>query len=195
MDNEIDPEEVGRELAVAQRFTGLERFERRTELRQISFYLSDVIEQASLYNELFYTLRSAGENDLVYLHLNTSGGDFDTGLQIINNMRASNAHVVTVLEARAYSMGAFIFLAGDEMLVHDNCQLMFHSYSGIFTGKGSEQQAQAIAVASWFGKFLERNCQPFLSQREIKGIQKGTDLWMDSDEIRRRLQRAQRGSK
>lgn len=191
MDNQFEPDESGSALAVTEPFTGLQRFERRSEVRQISFYLSGLIEQASLYNELFYTLRTAAETDLVYLHLNTSGGDFDTGLQIINNMRASAAHVVTVLEARAYSMGAFIFLAGDELLVHDNCQLLFHSYSGFFTGKGSEQQAQAMAVASWFGKFMERSCQPFLSLREIKGILKGTDLWMDSDEIRRRLLRMQ----
>lgn len=191
MSNQFEPEEGGNPSTVPEQFTGLQRFERRTEVRQISFYLSGVIEQSSLYNELFYTLRSAAESDLVYLHLNTSGGDFDTGLQIINNMRASAAHVVTVLEARAYSMGAFIFLAGDELLVHDNCQLLFHSYSGFFTGKGSEQQAQATAVASWFGKFMERSCQPFLNPREIKGILKGNDLWMDSDEIRRRLSRMQ----
>ena len=190
--SQFEPDEAGEEGAVTEPFTGLQRFERRTEVRQISFYISGLIEHAALYNDLFYTLRSASDTDLVYLHLNTTGGDFDTGLQIINNMRASAAHVVTVLEARAYSMGAFLFLAGDELLVHDNCQLLFHSYSGFFTGKGSEQQAQAAAVANWFAKFMERSCQPFLTQREIKSILKGTDVWMDSDEIRRRLLRMAR---
>jgi ATP-dependent protease ClpP protease subunit len=188
--NEASPPDG--DAGVAAPFLGLQRFERHVTLRQVSFYLSGLIEEAALYNDLFYTLRSASETDLVYLHLNTSGGDFDTGLQIINNMRASAAHVVTVLEARAYSMGAFIFLAGDELVAHDNCQLLFHSYSGFFTGKGSEQQAQAMAVANWFGKFMERTCQPFLSLREIKAIEKGTDVWLDSDEIRRRMLRLQR---
>jgi ATP-dependent protease ClpP protease subunit len=195
MNGQFQPDEPADDERAPETFVGLQRFERHTTLRQVSFYLSGLIEQAALYNDLFYTLRSAGETDLVYLHLNTSGGDFDTGLQIINNMRASAAHVVTVLEARAYSMGAFIFLAGDELVVHDNCQLLFHSYSGFFTGKGSEQQAQAMAVANWFGKFMERTCQPFLSLREIKGILKGTDLWMDSDEIRHRMARLQRPAK
>lgn len=192
MNSQFDQDEGSDEEALPEPFTGLQRFERRTELRQVSFYISGLIEHAALYNDLFYTLRTASETDLIYLHLNTTGGDFDTGLQIINNMRASDAHVITVLEARAYSMGAFLFLAGDEMLVHDNCQLLFHSYSGFFTGKGSDQQAQAAAVANWFGKFMERSCQPFLSEREIKSILKGTDVWMDSDEIRRRLLRLQR---
>lgn len=173
-------------------FRGLNRYERRSEIRQISYYLSGDIQQSHYYNELFYTLRTASETDLIYLHLNTSGGDFDTGLQIINNMLASSAHVVTVLEARAYSMGAFIFLAGDELVVHDNCQLLFHIYSGVFAGKGNEQQAEALALSNWFEKFMTRICQPFLSSTEIKGILKGSDLWMDSDEIRHRMVRMSR---
>lgn len=173
-------------------FQGLARYERRSEVRQISFYISGTIQQSHYYTDLFYTLRTATEHDLIYLHLNTSGGDFDTGLQIINNMLASQAHVVTVLEARAYSMGAFIFLAGDELAVHDNCQLLFHMYSGSFAGKGNEQQAEVVALSSWFEKFMSRICQPFLSPNEIKSILKGADLWMDSDEIRHRLARIRR---
>lgn len=170
-------------------FQGLTRYERRSEVRQISYYITGSIQQSHYYTELFYTLRTATENDLIYLHLNTSGGDFDTGLQIINNMLSSCAHVVTVLEARAYSMGAFIFLAGDELVVHDNCQLLFHIYSGVFAGKGNEQQAEVLALSNWFEKFMTRICQPFLSANEIKGILKGSDLWMDSDEIRHRMAR------
>ncbi len=181
--DEVAPAANGDELA----FQGLMRYERRAEIRQISYYLSGEILHASLYTELFHTLRSASEHDLIYVHLNTSGGNFDTGLQIINNMQASEAHVVTVLEARAYSMGAFIFLAGDELIVHDNCQLLLHIYSGSFAGKGNEQQAQGMALSSWFEKFMKRTCEPFLSPGEIKGILKGADLWMDSDEIRRRM--------
>lgn len=177
---------------VPDSFAGLTRFERSSEIRQISYYLSGSILQSNFYNELFYTLRTATEKDLIYLHLNTCGGDFDTGLQIINNMQASSAHVIAVLEARAYSMGAFIFLAADEMVVHDNCQLLFHSYSGVFAGKGNEQQAQGLALASWFEKFMERICQPFLTIHEIKSILKGADMWMDSDEIRHRMARMQR---
>ncbi|MEW9898737.1 Clp protease ClpP [Chitinivorax sp. PXF-14] len=165
------------------------RYEGQVVIRQISYYLSGEIVPAIHYSEMLYTLRTATENDLIYLHLNTPGGDFDAGLQIINNMRLSKAKVVTVLEAKAYSMGALIFLAGDEIAVHDNCQLMFHNYSGSFIGKGNEQHAQVMAVGKWFEKVMHRICEPFLSGSEIAAILKGEDIWMDSDEIRKRLQR------
>jgi ATP-dependent Clp protease protease subunit len=188
----LSPDDSDQNALNIELFQGLTRYERRTEIRKISYYLSGNIVQASYYTELFYTLRTASENDLIYLHLNTIGGDFDTGLQIINNMLASDAHVITVLEARAYSMGAFLFLAGDELVVHDNCQLLFHIYSGVFAGKGNEQQAQGLALSNWFEKFMIRICMPFLSAREIKAILKGTELWMDSDQIRHRMVRLSR---
>ncbi len=173
-------------------FRGLIRYEQELPVRQVSYYLCGDIQEPQYYSELFYTLRTANETDLIYLHLNSPGGDFNTGLQIMNNIRASSARVVTILEARAYSMAALIFLCGDELIVHDNCQLMFHIYSGSFAGKGNEQQAEVIAISSWFEKVMTRICTPFLSESEIGKILKGSDVWMDSDDIRHRLMRMQR---
>ena len=170
-------------------FQGLLRYERQVPVRQVSYYICGELKEPQLYTELFYTLRTASETDLIYLHLNSPGGDFNTGLQIINNIAASSARVVTILEARAYSMAALIFLSGDELFVHDNCQLMFHTYSGVFAGKGNEQQAEVTAVARWFEKVMRRICTPFLTEDEIGLILKGADCWMDSDEISRRLSR------
>ena len=63
---------------------------------------------------------------------------------------------------------------------------------GYFAGKGNEQQAEAVAVESWFEKAMARICVPFLSTSEIGRILKGSDLWMDSDEIAHRLTRIRR---
>lgn len=188
----VDPDAEESASADGERFRGLVRYERHVPIRQLSYYLCGEIQEPQHYTELFYTLRTASETDLIYLHINSSGGDFNTGLQIMNNICASEANVVTVLEARAYSMAALIFLCGDELVVHDNCQLMFHIYSGIFSGKGNEQQAEVLALSSWFEKVMSRVCHPFLAESEIAGILKGGDVWMDSDDIQRRLTRMQR---
>lgn len=169
------------------------RYESQGVARQVSFYLSGEIGAPILYTELLYTLRTAQPTDLILLHLNTPGGNFDTGLQIINNIAASDARVVTILEARAYSMGALIFLAGDELIVHDTCQLMFHNYSSALIGKGNEQQAQVLAISKWFEKVMRHVCKPFLSDEEVARILRGEDIWMDSDDIRRRLAHLQKG--
>jgi ATP-dependent Clp protease protease subunit len=184
-----DPDEEA--VAEPLPFRGLISYEQQSPIRQISYYLCGEILEPQYYTDLFHALRTASDTDVIYLHLNSSGGDFNAGLQIINNIAASEASVVTLLEARAYSMAALIFLSGDKLVVHDNCQLMFHIYSGYFSGKGNEQQAEAIAVGKWFEKVMARICVPFLSDVEIGRILKGSDLWMDSDEISHRLTRVQ----
>ena len=75
------------------------------------------------------------------------------------------------------------------MYVHDNCQLMFHTYSGVFAGKGNEQEAEVAAVGKWFGKVMQRICTPFLSDAEVAPHSGWGDFWLDSDEIRRRMRR------
>lgn len=62
-------------------------------------------------------------------------------------------------------------------------------YSSSFAGKGSEQLAEVQALGNWFEKVTTRLCTPFLSAADISHILQGSDLWMDSDEIRRRLLR------
>lgn len=188
----LDPDADENASIDAERFHGLIRYERQVPVRQLSYYLCGEIQEPQYYTELFYTLRTASETDLIYLHINSPGGDFNTGLQIMNNICASEAQVITVLEARAYSMAALIFLCGDELIVHDNCQLMFHTYSGIFSGKGNEQQSEVVAISGWFEKVMSRICKPFLAESEVVRILKGNDVWMDSDEISRRLTRMQR---
>lgn len=91
-------------------------------------------------------------------------------------------------------MGALIFLAGDELVVHDTCQLMFHNYSSALIGKGNEQQAQVAASGKWFEKVMRHVCRPFLTDEELDRILKGEDIWLDSDGIRRRLNNIQKGA-
>lgn len=158
-----------------------------------SFYLCDEIEEPIKYTDLIHRITTASENDLVYLNLNTPGGNLYTGVQIINAMRAARAHVITVLVSRAFSLGTFLFLAGDEWHVHDNAMMMFHNFAGTVSGKGNEQLEQISSTVRWFNKLIKKYCSPFLTEAEIDRVIRGEDIWMDSDEIRKRLKRHSRG--
>lgn len=151
------------------------------------FYLSDAVEGPSEYVDMIHKIKTAGPNDVVYIYLNTPGGRLDTGVQLLNAMRTTQAKVVTVLESEAHSLGTIIFLSGDEFIVHDDCLMMFHNFSGGTWGKGNEQVAQLEATVKWFEKLIRRIYVPFMSEEEFQKIIDGQDLWLDSDEIRTRL--------
>ena len=153
------------------------------------FYLSQNIGEPSQYTDMIHRINTASGSDTIIIHLNTPGGQLDTGVQIINAMQNSQAKIVTVLESMAYSLGTLIFLAGDEMVVNDHCMIMFHNFKGGVIGKGNELTSQLEATVKWFSMLAKKIYIPFMSEEEFTRITKGEDLWMHSAEIRKRLDR------
>ncbi len=164
-------------------------YEEVLTMRQLHFYISSEIVEAERYTEMIQAIRSAAPQDLVHIHLNSPGGHLDTGIQIINAMRNTEALVVTHLEGEACSMAALIFLAGQEMIVYDHCMLMFHNYSGVVGGKGHEQQAALTAAQGLYGRLVDDICHPFLTKGELKKIKDGQDLWMQQPVVVKRLEK------
>lgn len=152
------------------------------------FYITCMIGEPSHYADMVNIIRGAGPNDIVYLHLNTPGGNITTGVQIISAMRSTQAHVIASIEGEVSSLGTILFLSADEFIVHDDCIMMFHNYSGGTYGKGHEQLAQVKATAEWFNSLAERAYLPFMSEEELHRIIQGEDIYMLSPEIRERLE-------
>jgi len=150
-------------------------------------YIANDIGPPSNYVELFYMMRTATEYDTITIHLNTPGGQVDTGLQFVNAMRDSAATITTILDGDVCSLGTLIFLCGDKHIVHENCLLMFHTYSGSSFGKSNEIISQSMALITRFNDIATSIYQPFLTMEEIQRLIKGEDIWMGSNEIIKRL--------
>lgn len=162
-------------------------FEQQLVRRLHHFYLSQAIEEPSKYIEMVHIIQVSGPDSVIFIHLNTPGGILDTGIQLVNAMQASEAHIVCSLEGQVASLGTMIFLAADEFIVHDNCLMMFHNYSGGVFGKGHEQIAALEATTRWVDEIMKRLYVPFMSEEEFDRIKKGEDLYFHSEEIRKRL--------
>jgi ATP-dependent protease ClpP protease subunit len=159
------------------------------ESKHYHFYLNEEIGEPQLYTDMIHKISAAGPNDTVIIHLNSSGGDLSTGIQIISAMQNTQAKVITVLEGMAFSLATLIFLAGKELIINDHCLFMIHNFSGGIVGKGHEMASQLEATSKWFLTLAKKIYIPFLTEDELHRIIKGEDLWMHSPEIRKRLDR------
>lgn len=162
-------------------------FDQTVSRRIQHFYLSGPIEEPHKYVDMIQKIQLSTPDDIIYIHLNTPGGQLDTGVQIINAMQASNAHIIVAIEANCHSLGTLIFLAADEFIVHDNCLMMIHNFSGGTYGKGNEQHSQLEAQIKWFNSLAKKLYVPFLSEDEFAAVVKGEDIWLQSDDVRKRL--------
>jgi len=185
--NDSLEEQLGIQLIGAQQ-TPYKSFKVIHQATEHHFYISQAIGDPDGYIDMIYEITNAAEEDVVYIHLNTIGGQLDTGVQIINAIQNSGATVVTILEGVAHSLGTLIFLAGDERVVNDHCMMMFHNFSAGVAGKGNEMVSELTATVKWFEALANDFYVPFLTPDEVARLVRGEDFWMQSEEIKKRLE-------
>jgi len=159
----------------------------KTVARTHEFYLSGPIEDAENYIDWFDTIRNASSNDAIRIYINSPGGDLYTTLQFLRVMSDTEAHVTTSVEGACMSAATMIFLHGHAQEVTPHSLFMFHDYSSGTFGKGGEQYDQIQFERQWSKKFMSEVYKDFLTDSEIESMMHNKDIWMDSDEVVKRL--------
>lgn len=151
------------------------------------FYLTGEIESSENYVDWFDTIRHASEHDIVKIYINSYGGDLFAAIQFLRVMTESSAVKIVSVEGACMSAATMIFLAADQFEVTPHSVFMFHNYSGGTIGKGGEMIDQLLHERKWSEKLLEDIYDGFLSKDEIKAMLDNKDIWMDGEEVVRRV--------
>jgi ATP-dependent protease ClpP protease subunit len=155
--------------------------------RIFNFYLCGEIKEAEEYIEWFQILRSVGENDIVYIRINSEGGDLFSALQLVRAIQESNATIVCSVEGICMSAATLIFLTADQFELSDHTMFMFHNYSSGTIGKGGEMYDQLTHFRAWSEKLFASFYKDFLTPEEIKSMLDNKDIWLDAEEVAKRL--------
>ncbi len=151
------------------------------------FYLTGEIGDAEEYIEWFDIIRNASAVDNIRIYINSPGGDLFTTLQFLRVMSDTEATVTTSVEGACMSAATMIFLHGHTQEVTPHSLFMFHDYSSGTFGKGGEQYDQIQFERGWSRKFLTEVYAGFLTDIEIESMMHNKDIWMDSEEVVKRL--------
>lgn len=154
------------------------------------FYLSGTVQGPEEYIDWFDTIRHALPEDHIKIYINSHGGSLDTTLQFLRVLGETRATVTTSVEGTCMSAATMIFLHGHQHEVTPHSMFMFHNYSGGTFGKGGEMYGQLQFERAWSENFLREVYKNFLVEDEIQAILHNKDLWMTSEEVVARLQKA-----
>jgi ATP-dependent protease ClpP protease subunit len=102
-------------------------------------------------------------------------------------MAESQANIIASVEGACMSAATMIFLAADGFEISENSMFMFHNYSGGTIGKGGEMYDNIMYERKWSDKFMRSVYSGFLTDIEIKSMLENKDIWMDPDEVFKRL--------
>lgn len=152
-----------------------------------TFYLSGEIKEPEHYCELFDTIRNASEHDIIKIHMNSSGGHLFTAIQFMRVMSESPAQIICSVEGACMSAATMIFLSGNMYEISEHSMFMFHNYSSMIVGKGGEMYDNIIHERKWSEKIMRKVYSDFLTEQEIKSILDNKDIWMDGEEVLKRL--------
>jgi ATP-dependent protease ClpP protease subunit len=158
--------------------------------RLYEFYLSGEILEPEEYIEWFDIIRNASAQDTVKIYINSGGGDLYTTLQFLRVFGETEAHIITSVEGACMSAATMVFLHGHEHEVTPHSLFMFHNYSAGVFGKGGEMYDQLQFERRWSENFMREVYANFLTAEEIGSMLNNKDIWMTSDEVIERLNRA-----
>lgn len=151
------------------------------------FYLTGEIEEASEYVEWFDAIRHAGENDIIRIYINSYGGDLFTAIQFMRVLSETKATKIMSVEGACMSAATMIFMFGDKFEVTPHSVFMFHNYSGGTIGKGGEMIDQLLHERVWSERLMKQIYSDFMTEEEIKSMLDNKDIWMDGEEVVKRI--------
>jgi len=88
-------------------------------------------------------LRALGQVDVINLRINSPGGSIQDGIAIHNTLKAHPARVEVDVDSMAASIASVIAMAGDEIRIASNAQMMIHDPHGVSMGPASEMRKTA----------------------------------------------------
>jgi len=152
-------------------------------------YISGSIKQPEEYIDMFEVIRNAGENDIIYLHINSEGGSLFTAIQFLRVLGETKAMVIASVEGMCMSAATILFMAAKNHEITNHSMFMFHNYSNKVEGKGGELHDHITFAKEWGEKLLRDVYSNFLTETEIVKILDGKDLYMTSEEVAQRLEK------
>ena len=107
-------------------------------------FIYDVIDSwMGVSAESFVKDIAAIDKGEITVRINSPGGGVWDGLAIMNALRNHKAKITTVIDGLAASAASFIAMAGDEVVIRRNAEMMIHDASGLVLGNASDMHDMA----------------------------------------------------
>lgn len=143
----------------------------------ISDYWGDVSSK-----EFKRELDRLGNLDKLSIRINSNGGSVTSGYAIYNVLKQHKAEKTVYIDGIAASMGAFIAMAGDRILMSNAGLLMVHKPWGVAMGEAEELRKEADVLDKMFNIAVQIHAQRTgTPEDEVREIMKST-TYLDSEE-------------
>jgi len=138
------------------------------------------------YFKLLTVLREAHYGQRVDIYMSSPGGSVIHGNDLAVAMQESHGTVVYHVGSFAASMAAVMLCSADKVDLSDNSVIMFHTIQGPEGAIINPEENSMDGTLLHAAKILTDKCK-FLTKEEKESIWSGGEVWLNGDEINKRL--------
>lgn len=159
---------------------------------QYTVTIDEPFVSPSYYRGIVSMLMGATEDDTVIFLINSPGGQLNGLLALVEGVKMTDATTLAVLVGECASAASMFALHCDTIFVSDNATMLCHNISYGTGGKGSDILSHVQHVSKTSEKLLRKTYEHFLSKTEIDEMINGREIYLDSDEIKQRLEQKEK---
>ena len=174
--------------------TTLGYFMKQKVATQYTVTIDEAFTEPSYYRGVVSMLMGASEEDTVIFLINSPGGRLSGLLTLLEGINMTDATTLAVLVGECSSAASMFALHCDQVFVSENATMLCHNVSYGTNGKGSDVLAHVNHVAKTSEKLLRSTYLNFLSEKEVLELLNGQEIYLDSDEIKARLEQKQKAT-
>jgi len=156
-------------------------------LSRLTVYLDEPIQDARYYRPLIEHISQLSESDSVLIKIDSPGGNLAGAIALVNAIQDTDASVHVMLTGQCCSAATLIALCAPSISTYPQAYMMFHSAAFGSVGKQENVEGHVKFMSSRIRELLKNVYADFLTPQEISDMNKGMELWMDTDEIELRL--------
>ena len=174
--------------------TTLGYFMKKKVATQYTVTIDEAFTEPSYYRGVVSMLMGASEEDTVIFLINSPGGRLSGLLTLLEGINMTDATTLAVIVGECSSAASMFALHCDQVFVSENATMLCHNVSYGTNGKGSDVLAHVNHVAKTSEKLLRSTYLNFLSEKEVLELLNGQEIYLDSDEIKARLEQKQKAT-
>ena len=130
-------------------------------------------------------LKDLGKVDDIEVFISSDGGSVFDGVSIYNQLKRHRARVITNIDGIAASIASVIAMAGDEVYMAENAQMMIHKAWTVTSGNADELRKQADILDQIDEDTIVKTYanRSGMDEGEISSLM-SDETWMSSDEAK-----------
>lgn len=154
----------------------------------LDIYIDGPFREPAYYRQVCQAIQDTDEGDIVRFHINSGGGRLDALQSILSSIWKTSAATEAHLEGAAHSAASLLAMNCDSVYVSPIAEMLCHFIQFGTAGKAADIRNYVDHAGKIGEKLFRESYDLFLSEEEIEKCLNGYELWLDSEEIMKRLE-------